>query len=300
MADPGSQELFRCLNGQRDLSNLMVASTALFFFDYFLTLHDEVVYVWRPRRRVTVGSTLFFVARYPALVAAILTLLPSSVVLEDFTACLRIVVITTAEVILAFRTWAVWEKSRRMLIFLCCLTVAALIPVAVVAQKDISTSHFAGTTECGILVSSAKGLWAVPYAMVIVYEAVNLALTLYKLEEWRKSIPVTTRSPLVDILWRDGVMYFFFMLGFGIVNIGLVIQTTTPQLRLGASQLQTCFHSILVSRTVVHLAKTYAQSIPSSLGVQDVLFTSLRFAHTIEEEEEEDIEEGRRTEKSEV
>ena len=40
---------------------------------------------------------------------------------------------------------------------------------------------------------------------------VNLSLTLYKIEKWRRSLPTVVRSPLLQVLWRDGRSYFLIV-----------------------------------------------------------------------------------------
>jgi hypothetical protein len=40
--------------------------------------------------------------------------------------------------------------------------------------------------------------------------AVNLGLTLYKLEGWRKSLPLSVRAPLLELLWIDGAVQPLF------------------------------------------------------------------------------------------
>ncbi|EEB89889.1 hypothetical protein MPER_11969 [Moniliophthora perniciosa FA553] len=62
------------------------------------------------------------------------------------------------------------------------------------------------------------------------------------------------RAPLLDTLWRDGVMYFSFMLVLGFLNIGIVSQSKAPQLRNGAADLQAVLHSMMSTRIVMHLA----------------------------------------------
>ncbi|KAF8478325.1 hypothetical protein JB92DRAFT_1840931 [Gautieria morchelliformis] len=46
-----------------------IATLALLAYDTLLTLPSEITYIWR--RRVRLGSVLYLIARYPALLAFI-------------------------------------------------------------------------------------------------------------------------------------------------------------------------------------------------------------------------------------
>jgi len=72
---PAVESLSQCLTDWRLTSNIVVASAALIFYDWFLTSGDEVVYLWR-RERSNYARLLFILARYPALACVIVDLLP--------------------------------------------------------------------------------------------------------------------------------------------------------------------------------------------------------------------------------
>ncbi|KAE9406063.1 hypothetical protein BT96DRAFT_279524 [Gymnopus androsaceus JB14] len=115
----------------------------------------------------------------------------------------------------------------------------------------------------------------------MLYEFVTLTLSLIRILKWRKTIPKHIRAPIIDNLWRDGVLYFSFMLVSGFVNIGLVLQQGVPQLRTGGAQLQAALHSILSTRIVLHLAKSNDPRDITAPGVsaylnqtRDGIFTS--------------------------
>ncbi|KAI0060166.1 hypothetical protein BV25DRAFT_989238 [Artomyces pyxidatus] len=265
------QQLSRCLSDTRLTSNMAVASAALIFYDWFLTSGDELKFMWRLDKR-TFARVLFLCARYPALVGSILDLLPTTVTLGNVLTCLRLVNIVAAEIILATRTWAMWDRARVILVILVGTFIACIVPGIIVIERDIATTIWGppvapGLTnfmQCRILVSAVKSFWIVPYLVIILFESVVLSLTTYKVLQYYRQVPAEYRTHLWDILWLDGIIYFVFMLLLGIVNIGLVLQVSAPQLRSGGTQLQMVFHSIISTRIVLHISSTMADDISKS------------------------------------
>ncbi|KAK0200907.1 hypothetical protein DFS33DRAFT_1087699 [Desarmillaria ectypa] len=273
---------------------MLFACAALFLFDFCLTFDDELWFIWKPRR-ITLTSVSFLLSRYPVLATTILILLPSytiqegneTVLLSQIAIVLRLTSIVSSEFILAVRTWAIWEKSSRILIILAVFSVvgrprlfrenprlillakAAVVPAAVVIAKDVSSSEvdptYAAYPECRVLISSVRDAYVVPYVLTIVYEGVTLSLSLIRITRWRRRIPEIVRAPLLDTLWRDGVFYFSWTLMLGFLNIALAVQSTSSQVRVGGSQLQAIIHSILSCRIVLHLAGSkYPKDIDTS------------------------------------
>ncbi|PBK92751.1 hypothetical protein ARMGADRAFT_1063603 [Armillaria gallica] len=276
------ESLYSCISYGRMGNGMLFACAALFLFDFSLTFYDELRFIWKPRR-ITLTSVSFLLSRYPVLATTILILLPSytrqegneTVLLAQIAIVLRLASIVCSEFILAVRTWAIWEKSRRILIILTVFSVirdsipwvkAAVVPAAVVIAKDVSTSEgaflitysvdpaFAAYPECRALISTVRDAYVVPYVLTIVYESVTLSLSLIRITRLRRRVHKTARAPLLDTLWRDGVFYFSWTLMLGFVNIALAVQSTSSQVRVGGSQLQAIIHSILSCRIVLHLA----------------------------------------------
>jgi len=223
--------------------------------------------MWR-RSRFRLSSVLFFIARYGGLTAAIISLFPLDVRLVNGRTCLRLVTIVSSDAVLAVRAWAIWERRRSVFFVIMLTAIACIAPSLYVLQKDVVSSKIApplnviGSIElpdldqCRYIESDVTDLWSVPYFLVISFETLTLAITLIPLVRWHARIPKAARSPLLATLWKDGVIYFIFMLMLSIVNIGLVFQVKLPELRSGGSQLQTCLHSMVSSRIILHLASS--------------------------------------------
>ncbi|KAJ3937667.1 MAG: hypothetical protein NXY57DRAFT_220480 [Lentinula lateritia] len=275
LTDAQLRALSECITHGRIGQGISYASVVLFLYDYSLTVWNEAKYVWRPRR-LTLSSITFVIARYAAMTTAIIALLPNaSVPAIDSTATVfRLIAIIASEL----RTWAIWGRSRKILITLISFSVAAIIPAATIVAESIVSNHVVPLVNeefqdiCSLTISNISEGFIGPYVVAMLYEFVTLTLSLIRIISWRKTIPARIRAPIIDTLWRDGVLYYSFMLILGFVNIGLVLQQgvrlvlflptfiercfffQVPQVRTGGAELQAVLHSILSTRIVLHLA----------------------------------------------
>jgi len=263
IADEGEpatlEHLVQCLTNSRLALGVSVASAALIFYDWFLTSGDEFYFLWK-RGRTTYARMLFIVARYSALACAIAGLLPPTIKTSNITTCLSVIIIVSAELILALRTWAIWGRSRPILAFLVCWFIVCALPAMAIVERDLDTSvvilsaTWNGVEPCRVVTSNVERAWVVPYIGIMMFEFAIVSLTLYRVLQCYRVTP-TKRSELLDVLWIDGVIYFFFMLLLGIFNIVLVVNVTDPQVRASCTQLQTIAHSVLSTRVMLHTGR---------------------------------------------
>jgi len=266
-------DLVEDLTDSQLVAHITVASSALILHDWSLTSHEELTFVWR-RGKSLYTRILFLSARYTALVSALLYLFPVASKMVNGITALNVVTIVCSEFIFTLRTWAIWERSRLILVFLIGLNTAyAALAITVVEYSNYLAHEtppitwviegvgqyqmtIGNTASHALLVSS-------PFLLILVFQSVVLALTLYRLR-YRSHTPAQSRSTLLDILWIDGIMYFVFMFLLGVVNVGLTFKVSRPNLQLGLAQLQTVFHSILSTRVVLHTATVLRKDIVDS------------------------------------
>ncbi|KAH9966172.1 hypothetical protein BGW80DRAFT_743386 [Lactifluus volemus] len=261
----------RCLSNWRLSSDLADASGTLIFFDWLLTLDDELNFLWR-RGRITCIQVLFVFARYAGVANAILSFLPPGIAKDQAKEILRGGIMLAAELIIMMRTWAMWERSRRMLIFLIVFALVCAIPGVVLQVVDFSSSAkipasipIEGMKPCDIFTGAVGRIWVVEYLFIMLFEAGMLVLTVYKALPLRDSTSRHMRSKLLDMLWIDGVIYFVFMILIGFLNIGLVLQASDPQIRSGGSELQAVLHSVLSTRIVLHISTVRRKGVIVSI-----------------------------------
>ncbi|KAL4256341.1 hypothetical protein AB1N83_010731 [Pleurotus pulmonarius] len=273
-----------CLHDKRSSTYFIYAATALYFYDYFLTLGAEFRYVWQ-RRKPSLRNALYITARYCGFASAIAGTFPRTTLpLGNAMTILRLITIIASETVLVHRAWVLWKHQKFVKLLLVATCIGSLAPCIFVVYKDILSEGVqtstpepegSGDERCSFLVSDATNLWIIPYIMSIFIELVTFLLASVAALLWRERISASVRSSLVGILWRDGAMYFGFMAAFSILNILLVLSVSRPQLRNGGSQLQTLLHSIISSRVVLHLASVLDSSEHPSLSTPR---SKLRFA----------------------
>ncbi|KAH9976710.1 hypothetical protein BGW80DRAFT_876918 [Lactifluus volemus] len=275
----------QCLSDWRLSSDIAVASVTLSFFDWLLTSQNEFNFLWR-RGRITFTHILFVLARYPSLIAAVLSLLPPGPRIDAIKESLRAITILTAELIIMMRTWAMWGRSRWMLVFLVSFLVACIAPGAALFFIDVYTTvenpsdipKIKGMKQCEVLTSAVGHTWILSYVTVMAFETGVLVLTLYKAVPFRKCKSTQITSKLLNALWIDGLIYFVFMirepftqscwpnhrlpvLVLGMFNIVLVLQVDHPQIRTSGNELQAVLHSVLSTRIVLHIQTVVKTSV---------------------------------------
>ncbi|KAF9265141.1 hypothetical protein L218DRAFT_186435 [Marasmius fiardii PR-910] len=236
LSDSQLEQLKKCVQNGRLGDNILFASSALF------------VRFLRRTKRLSLGTGAFVASRYGALLVAILALSPARHAPT---------VDSAGAVILAIRTWAIWGKSRKILWALIVFSLSAVIPAAIIIGKSLGTNSVRPliTPEladiCSATFGDIPGAFIVPYILTIIYEIMTLSLSLFRIAKWRKCIPENIRAPFLTILWRDGVLYFTFVLLLSFMNIGIILQSEAPQLRTGGGNLQAVLHSAVATRIVL-------------------------------------------------
>jgi len=260
-------QLIQCLTNHRLAISIEVASATLIYYDWLLTSNDELDWLWR-RGKGIYARVLFVLARYPALASAIIILIPLRISLRNTTIYLNFITILCSELVLAMRTWAIWQSNPRILAFLIILVIVCGAPAFAVIHRDMFTTDLVNvkvvpvtTTwdsvqQCRVSLSAVTLAWVVPYIGIMVFEVVVLVLTLCRVVQcYRFQVFPTPKSILLEALWIDGIMYFFFMLLLGMLNVALALHVSDVQLRVGLTQLQTMAHSILSTRIVLHTGR---------------------------------------------
>jgi len=134
---------------------------------------------------------------------------------DKFMSWLTMITIICSELIFLTRTWAIWERSRPILIFLIGLFIACA--TSAITIVELYGFEFPGPSSVTWLIEGvgqyhvpmraakyARVIISVPYLLILLLQSVMFALTLYKLLQYRRHIPTQSKSTLVDALWIDG------------------------------------------------------------------------------------------------
>ncbi|KAJ3897408.1 hypothetical protein F5879DRAFT_983058 [Lentinula edodes] len=105
-------------------------------------------------------------------------------------------------VIVMLRTYAVWGRKRSMLLFLIVLTVVFIVPTIVFTELAVNS------LQCCHL-TAANDIIYLAYCLLTAYESILAALiTIQAYKHLRQ-----TRSPWVTKLYKDGIIFYFSLLG---------------------------------------------------------------------------------------
>ncbi|PFH49126.1 hypothetical protein AMATHDRAFT_63698, partial [Amanita thiersii Skay4041] len=244
------------------LRNIMIyidiASLALTTYDHYLTLHLEITHLWPSRMTIITG--LYYLMRYMVYIEGLLIIyrdLGSSVSLKNCfiinaTQCIMYTVFCyLAEAILAFKVWAVWEKDRR-------LTYGLPIMFAILASASlINLSFFVKSLEFGVLPGHPlRGCLLKKAANIISYSWIcfmlcDTALFVLLLLRGIKAYRVDQNSGLIKTIYRDGILYYFYLAVFSILNLIIVYVLPSDLVVVLASPFRV-LHISLISRVVLH------------------------------------------------
>ncbi|QRV84000.1 dephospho-CoA kinase [Ceratobasidium sp. AG-Ba] len=193
-----------------------VAGICVLLYDHILTFPDEVQYVWK--QKWSVVSTMFVLNRYitPFVLAVDLydkgglsSYLSHSFCVNWYYAetVWNLLCFGFVHAIVALRVHAIWGRPRWLLITLSVLFTTYFVSTAVIAY--VLQIKVAQTVEynpffrvCLVIIS--RYLWTC-WIPSLAFETILFVLTAIKAREHSKA---NFDTPILQILYRDGVVYF--------------------------------------------------------------------------------------------
>ncbi|KAF9525425.1 hypothetical protein CPB83DRAFT_818587 [Crepidotus variabilis] len=179
-----------------------LVSITILYYDYCLTFAIELERMWR-RSSFSLAVVLFYVNRYVNIFGHI------PVMLEFFWALSGPHKIEVT--LLTIRVYALYERSRRVLLLLVAVILAALAvgcvswtPLAFV-RGIINALHFSGhlfprrVTNNQVYTCQFSGL-TIAWAGMLVFDIIIFLMTLYK----TLALPRDGNTSLLTVLLRDG------------------------------------------------------------------------------------------------
>jgi len=256
---------------------LNVAALAAFLFDYFLTLSSEVHHVWG--RKWEISRIIFTTSRY-------LPFIPSAIIVHSVfygqkcdTNNIQDVIynvgIVSAELILVLRTYALWERSRRVLAILMALGVVFCTAAMVIRTKV--TFSLPGDSEWPYAWYSygcTSPTWrnsAFELSFLMAFEII-----LQCMNTWRKFRTYRdVQSQTLNTLYWDGIMYMFGVILLTTTNVAVI--AAAPIASIPALETaQVAIHSVLASRIFFNL-KECDERIRGGGAEPDISLDTLRY-----------------------
>ncbi|KAG2137953.1 hypothetical protein DEU56DRAFT_803316 [Suillus clintonianus] len=227
-----------------------LGSLAILVFDYCVTFPEEVKWTWFKPWDFT--RVIFTISRYLPFAGVGMTAYDALRVSNQCASTLEgniihIIGIVAAEALLVLRTWAFWQKSKRLLIGL--LTYSVLTIVAAIVT-DLSPKMLIPGEEppLGTCYFESTRNAAVVYMFLAMFESVILALTVYKrVHDYRGF-----QSGIVVTLYHDGMVYMLCILTITLANV--IVGAALPSAYSNLfDTLQLVTHSVLASRILFRL-----------------------------------------------
>ncbi|KAK7027615.1 hypothetical protein R3P38DRAFT_943611 [Favolaschia claudopus] len=204
-------------------SYIDVAFLTLVIYDTAINLDMEYCHIWKSKWSLV--KALYLWTRYMPFIdlAAVVTRRIDIAINMDPSACSKSSEFITifsgfnigiAETILMIRTYALYGRSRKLLIFF----VFMWLSIGGFALWDLSknwAAHSASATSatsCDLKSDTHNTL--MPYVILFIAETVIVSLTLWKaFFSFHRCIHIYRPTTLIISFYRDGVLFYLVMLG---------------------------------------------------------------------------------------
>ncbi|KAJ7246931.1 hypothetical protein C8J57DRAFT_1475883 [Mycena rebaudengoi] len=247
---------------------------AILVYDWLLTLRPEVEYIWK--QKMTFGKLLYLINRYLVIVDLIILLNSyANPIIHGSQVCkpwfhidswLAFISIVAIDIMWLLRTWAMWHRSKKMLIFLVILQAlcnlaeggatlwASLTLFSIPSQNNIRPC-LSGFARPDVLYALWMG--------VIVWDLAIMILTLIRAASTVRSHETT--NSIIALVVKDGVQYFVLIFLIAIGNI-VVINIAPGPLATMLLTLQRVTNSVIGSRMMLNLRGTLMNSSHNRRG----------------------------------
>ncbi|KAG2051455.1 hypothetical protein BDR06DRAFT_1022672 [Suillus hirtellus] len=255
-----------------------VAACAVAMYDWGLTFGQEVELIWR--QRWSMMTVLYLVARYIGIGFSVINML--GVILYDALNWMGEAVEIVLGVIMIARLHAMYQRSGKMLIFLCVtFLVIKIANVAIVAMTtmQISGEEFvlSGIYKCGLdYARDSIFLGSMSWILGIVWEVLALCLAVWiAVKHFRELRRHSTRGIIGDcftVLMQTHVSYFACFLAISCLEIALFSPTLSgniyslgTQIYLGFAQMfEMAQMSVLGPRLILGVREYHAKLVADS------------------------------------
>ncbi|KAH8827201.1 hypothetical protein DL96DRAFT_1710342 [Flagelloscypha sp. PMI_526] len=166
--------------------------------------------------------------------------------------------ILTSEIILYLKTWALWNRSRKLGIFLVCLALFAGVPAAVFLEITLNSAQYVPAPLHGCALTGGNPILFFAWVEIALAETTVAILTLVKgLQHLRQ-----TQTGWVVQLYSDGLLFYVFVLMTTLVNIFLPIAAHGNYGNMFAP-VQRVVHSVLSTRILLLILRQRSRRSPS-------------------------------------
>jgi hypothetical protein len=246
-----------------------VGAFCIFGWEWLLCLPQEYTRIWK--KPMNASSVLYIANRYFGLLQfSFVVTLHTDIWSVD--GCKHaylwepigaLIATALSQIILGSRVYAVFSKNKAIAFILGSILIIEVIirgiATSVIAPPTLYAGPGATGPPCGALTGPSGWLiafWIIP----VLYDTIVFLLTAWKAYGyWKKEV----HTPLFDIIWRDGLLYFFAIFSMNVINV-IIFMTLSPTLRTVNLTATLILEVILSCRLLLNL-RSAAQSSASKL-----------------------------------
>ncbi|KAH9958359.1 hypothetical protein BGW80DRAFT_1565002 [Lactifluus volemus] len=254
-------------------SILNLSATVILFYDYALTLDQEIQFLWPPHNRQSWFTFGCLLNRYLPLLGHVPPDFDRGklcrglhIYHENFAIILQLL----TGILSIVRIYALYARSFRLLVLLVMIGSGGIFNAVVMIAAGrrsggeiievISSIH-----GCNQFTPYIGGRFAaLAWTGLLVWDSVIFSFTLYK------AFTIGRGIPLLDVIVRDGAMYFFVLFTVNLGNI-LVLWLSPPLMKTSTEALTNVLSVTLVSRFVLNLREQSSALIhlPTAVETED-------------------------------
>lgn len=253
--DPGGPQLAHAVSVYRFENSLNLAGKVLFLYDFLLMSSQEISFIHQSKW--TVLKFTYIASRYLPF-ADIIVLLhlqftsnlteAQCVVMYKINAWLYNIGMSLTEVVLTYRLWVIWDKSRwlkyALLVYSCAVWTSGIFPLLL-----YSTSHtfFALPQLPGCIHFSGSRIVWVNWILLLLYNTTTLVLLVIRATS---SYWSGTNSRLLKRWYRDAIWCYLSLFLVSMINVVVTLLLPLEYADILLSLLRS-LHSNLSARAVL-------------------------------------------------
>ncbi|KIJ14492.1 hypothetical protein PAXINDRAFT_100001 [Paxillus involutus ATCC 200175] len=270
-----------------------LAPAALWLFDYFLTLQDEVRVMWSSASLNAV-HVLFFIVRYLPVAAVICAALDSigpqletesaSALVYKGLGAILLVLSILSEALLLLRTLALWYDNKWVKAFLIMLYVMVSIIVVVLVALSLSlnldsvcstSAATSGSQQAAESVEKSVAKFSGAFISAVAsFELVVLLLTIYHGISARTA-GANTRGRLVNALRQGNLIYASALFTTSIANNVFFLLPISEGFAGLLDIFQVVLHCVMASRILFDLRDAGKTGLSEIFSVSNIDFASI-------------------------
>jgi len=275
-ADPVTFDVVQLGEDLLALKMYFAGCFAVLFFDYFLTLADEVEHMWGAKK--TIMFYIFLVNRYCPMAFCIITLFAYFSHLWTHEICDRfaivewlqtLLIVVPAEVVLILRVFALTNRNKHLFAFLFAFVLAECIIVfyamSLPGTNDALDLPLIAIDAFHVCILYSEPRMDTAYlATTIAFDSIVFAITLFC--TLSDAASARASSILQAIRW-DGTLYFCVILSGNVVWMALAMYAR-PGLKFMNSQPSMYLTSIMINRLTLSVRKTAAAAAATCTSIE--------------------------------